>query len=903
MRDSIRILLIAAAAALCAHGQMRIEVKDPSGSAMEAWGTITNLAGGAGRVFHTDPSGVYLFPDLAAGRYRLLVTRSGFATHSKLLEIRTGVVETHVIKLSILPPQQSSIDVIAAMPLTGVNLLRNEIAGAVQTASESDFQNSGALDLSDFLNRRLHGVHVNEIHGNPFEADVNYRGYTASPLLGTPQGLSVYMDGVRINQPFGDVVNWDLIPQFAIAAMTLMPGSNPLFGLNTLGGALSVQTKDGRTHPGTSLQLSGGGFGRKVAELEHGGANAKGLSWYFAGNLFFEDGWRDSSPSNVRQFFGKLGWQSEKTTLNFGAAYANNLLSGNGLQEQRFIARDYSSIYNKPDVTGNRSAFMNLSARHTPSSKWSISGNVYYRFMQSRSLNADMNEGSLGEAVYQPSAADIAALAAARYKGFPTAGANASNTPFPFWRCIAQALQHDETSEKCNGLLTRANSRQQNYGVSGQAAWFGSPHGKRNQFTLGAALDRSLAGFTQAQQFAYLNPDHSFTAVNAFADGTTNANGEPFDTRVNLDGRIHTASVYASDTFSAGKSVTMTLSGRYNRTVVDNSDRLHPPGAPDSLSGNNVFGRFNPAAGITFSPSRFLNVYASYSEGSRAPTAIELGCADPDRPCKLPNAMASDPPLRQVMTRTVEAGVRSGEESRLSWSAGWFRAQNNDDILFVASTQTGYGYFKNFGRTRRQGVEMDARLKFRWMTPGVSYTLLDATYRSAETIGGAGNSTNDTAATVRGLDGDIAIYPGDHIPLMPRHIGKAFADVQATRKLVVNLGLEAVSRSYARGNENNMHQPDGKYYLGPGVSPGYAVLNAGARYHAHRRLELFVRVNNILDRRYYSAAQLGVTGYTDAGNFIARPFASAGGQYPLVHATFFAPGAPRAAWGGLRVRF
>ena len=104
------------------------------------------------------------------------------------------------------------------------------------------------------MNRRFTSVFVNEIQGNPFQPDINYRGYTASPLLGTPQGLSVYVDGVRLNQPFGDIVSWDLIPRAAIASTTLIPGSNPLFGLNTLGGALSVQTKNGRSDPGTSVQ-------------------------------------------------------------------------------------------------------------------------------------------------------------------------------------------------------------------------------------------------------------------------------------------------------------------------------------------------------------------------------------------------------------------------------------------------------------------------------------------------------------------------------------------------------------------------------------------------------------------------------------------------------------------------
>ena len=138
----------------------------------------------------------------------------------------------------------------------------DEIPAPVQAATERDIEQSGALDLSDFLNRRLNGVYLNEVQGNPIQPDLNYRGYTASPLLGTPQGISVYMDGVRLNQPFGDVVSWDLIPRIAISETTLIPGSNPLFGLNTLGGAISIQTKDGRSNPGTSLALSGGSFGR-----------------------------------------------------------------------------------------------------------------------------------------------------------------------------------------------------------------------------------------------------------------------------------------------------------------------------------------------------------------------------------------------------------------------------------------------------------------------------------------------------------------------------------------------------------------------------------------------------------------------------------------------------------------
>ena len=885
-------------------GEIRLEVKDASGAPMQASGQLQDPAAGVNRSFDTDAQGKYTFETLPYGRYRLTVSRDGFATQSVLVDVRSEVPVSRNITMA-LGTASFKVDVVGTTPLPGVDLAPNEVASPVQTANQQDIENSGALDLSYFLNRRLDGVHVNEVQGNPFQADVNYRGYTASPLLGTPQGLSVYMDGVRLNQPFGDVVSWDLIPRVAIAEATLMPGSNPMFGLNTLGGALAIETNDGLSNPGTELQISGGSFGRKAAEFEHGGSNAKGLNWYLAANMFFEDGWRAASPSDVRQFFGKLRWQHGLTTLGLTLAYANNALIGNGLQEQRFLARDYASIYTLPDITANRAPFLSVNGTHSFRSTLSIAGNAYYRYIRTNTLNGDLNEDSLDQQVYQPSAADIRTLTAAGYTGFPTSGANATNTPFPSWRCIAQALQNDEPAEKCNGLLNRTHSQQNNYGLSAQMSWLGSPKGSRNQFTAGAAFDGSVVNFQQSSQLGYLNPDRSITGVNAFGDGVSGGtvDGEPFDTRVDLHGRINTGSVYATDTLSAGKW-NFTVSGRYNRTTIVNHDRIQPASGSGSLTGTNSFGRFNPAAGVTFNPARMLNAYFGYSEGSRAPTSIELGCADPDQPCKLPNALAGDPPLQQVVARTLEAGLRGGQESRFTWSAGWFRAENHDDILFVASTQTGFGYFKNFGATRRQGLEVDISDRIWRVTVGGGYTFLDATYQSPETVDGSSNSANDQAlAGSSGLNGTIQILPGDRIPLVPRHMLKAYAALQATKKISIDLNFQAASTSYARGNENNLSQPDGKYYLGPGTSPGYGVVNLGGHYQVHPRVQLFVEINNLLDHRYYTGAQLGPTGFTDSGTFIARPLPAVNGEFPVVRATFYAPGAPIGAWGGIRLKF
>ncbi len=802
-----------------------------------------------------------------------------------------------------LPP----VEVIGATPLPGLGLARELVPAPVQTATGADIQRSNAINLPDFLNRNLGSVHISDMAGNPFQPDVNYRGFTASPVLGTPQGLSLYMDGVRLNQPFGDVVSWDLIPKSAISSITLMPGSNPLFGLNTLGGALSIQTKDGRSHPGAAIQVIGGMNARRAAEFEYGSSN-QSLDWFVTGNVFKERGWRDDSPSRIGQLFGKLGWRNAATDVKLTLSHANNRLQGSALQEERLLKLDYNSLYTKPDITDNKSTLVNLALNHSVNDNVVFSGNAYYRKMLTNTLHADINEMSLDQAVYQPNAAERAALTAAGYSGFPLAGANAANTPFPFWRCIANVLLVDEPGEKCNALINRSRTSQNNFGLSGQFTVLGALAGHKHQFTGGAAYDASAVKFNQSTEIGYLNPDRSITGLNVFADGVNggNVNGAPFDNRVDLSGRTHTWSVYATDTMSVNNLAHVTLSGRYNRTRLTNSDQLNPGGGAGSLDGNYTYSRLNPAVGLSLTPNKALKAYVAYSEGSRAPSAIELGCADPANPCRLPNSLAGDPPLNQVVTKTWEAGLHGALSHGVRWNAGLFRAENNDDILFVAApANTQFGYFKNFGKTRREGLELGASGNAGAFNLGANYTWLNATYQSAETINSVGNSSNDTAvAGDKGLDGNIRIMPGNRIPLIPRHLFKAHADYAFGGGLSAGLSLIATGSSFARGNDNNLHAPDGVNYLGSGKSGGYAVFNLSTQYQVDKQLRFFAQINNLLNRHYNNAAQLGPNGFTANGNFIARPFpATAGGDFPVQQSAFYAPGAPRTAWVGVRYQF
>lgn len=797
-----------------------------------------------------------------------------------------------------------TVEVVAMTTVTGTEQSRDQAVSSGQTASAAELGSSHAVDVSAYMVRRMAGVQVNEVQGNPLQTDLSYRGFTASPLLGTPQGLSVYLDGVRLNQPFGEVVSWDLIPKVAIARMDLLPTSNPLFGPNTQGGSIVLRTKDGRSYPGAVAELRYGTAKRRSVEFQAGGGSAQGWHAYVAGHRLSEDGWRDASPSDLRQGFAKLGWRSEAAEVFLIGAYAGSDLIGNGLQEERLLKRSWQSVYSQPDQTQNHARLVALGWK-APLSSLTWSGNMHYRNIDTATLNGDVNDDALGEALYQPNSAEQEVLQSAGYRAFPLNGETQTNTAFPFWRCIANVLSNEEPNEKCNGLLNRTQLDQSEVGgtlqLSWEARWFNRPLRVVGGLSASAARIR----FLQSSQFGYLNSSHEVIPVagtGAFADGTQQSESA-FDARVELDGRIVSAGVYLASTYALSPATQLSFSARQDNIRVKNVDGITPTGSPGSLSATHSFERLNPALGITHSLFDHAIAYFSLSSGSRAPSAIELGCADPQTPCRLPNSMAGDPPLKQVVTNTFELGLRSTYAPALQWQVTLFRADSRDDILFVASEQSGFGYFRNVQATRRQGAELALAKSFDSLDVGLSYALVDATFQSDEALEGGSNSSND--ATAPGFEGEIEIDEGDVMPLISRHLIKLNAEWRVTRELSVSVDGSWRSGMYARGNENNEHAPDGTYYLGRGKTDDYFLFNLGSEFKLYPSLVAFVQVDNVLGRRYATAAQLGPTAVDSAGKFVARPFAGPiiDGERPLRHSTFYAPGTPRVYNLGVRYSF
>ena len=716
-----------------------------------------------------------------------------------------------------------SVQVIGITPLPGLGTALRDVPANVQRFGADDIGRQRLPGLSQYLEQNGSSVSAASGQGNAFQQSLDFRGLTASPILGTPMGLSVFQDGVRINEAFGDVVNWDLLPRSAISSVQLLPGSMPAFGLNTLGGALAIYTKSGAQYPGASAEISGGSFGTKAAEFEYGGASNH-VDWFATGNFSDDRGWADHNPSRVKQLFGKVGFQDDKTDLDLTLTLADNKLQGTQTLPLSFLDNP-KQAYTFPDENHNKLAFLAAKGSRFLTEDALLGGNAYYRHYKSMNFSSNVND-DFGETDHS---------------------GNAS------------------TNEAFND---NSSIDQKSWGLGAQLTIRAEWAGVRHQLLVGASGDFGDTRFDQHEQPA-----------NFSANRGTVASG-PFTLLTDVSLKNAYTGIFFSDTMSLSERWTLSVAGRWNRAHVQIADRS---GEDPQLDGSSTFTRFNPSIGVNFNPTQTLTAYASYNEGMRAPTPIELTCADPTAPCKLPNEFLSDPPLNKVVSKTAELGARGRISPSTTWSAAIYRTELDDDIQFISSRgAVNAGFFQNVGQTRRQGIELAMTTHLGPVKLDLRYNHIDATFRSTFSALAPNNSSADP-------NGAITVQPGDRIPGIPANSFKLRAEY-ARGPLSIGAGLVAVSNQYAHGDENNADTH--------GKVPGYTVVNLDAQYSVTPHLQIFAQVANLFDTRYYSFAVLGENVFTGPGNTFGPALGISG-----FSEQFRAVGTPRALWIGARYRF
>ncbi|SFV17809.1 TonB-dependent receptor [Pseudoduganella namucuonensis] len=741
----------------------------------------------------------------------------------------------------------ASVEIVGVAPLPGMGVERKTLPYAVQMAADGALARADGDNLSEFLSRSFTGVNMNEISGSPFQNDLTFRGFRASPVLGTGQGISVYLDGVRVNEPFGDVVNWDMLPEAAIGSVLLAPGSNPLYGLNTLGGALALNTRSGASHPGLEGGVMAGSHKQRRADLAYG-AGADGWHAFAAGTLFGDGGWRAHSDGRLGNLFVKLGRVRAATEWQLTMLGGESRLVGNGLLPDGLYEDERRAAYTYPDETRNRLRQTQFSVTQRPRPDVQLTGAAYLRNSRRDTVNGDVSDA------YGDYVEDCG-------EGFHASGAPREPDECGYTRARGGRLN--------TASLNTTSTRQRSHGLSAQLAAQLPGH----QLMAGLTYDRSKVRFAQYEQEADFTPER---AVAAEED-------EERELDVSVVGSSRSAGFYFTDTWTLRPGTWLTMSARHNHARVANT--LSNGGVAQPAEAF-IYRKFNPALGIAHEAAPGWTVFANLAQSNRVPTVIELGCADPDNPCRLPVGLQSDPYLKQVVSRTAEAGAR-WQSGRDTVTATVYRTVNRDDILFHSAGLTQHGYFSNFDRTRHQGLDLSAGMRRGPLTARLGYSWLDAVYAASGEL---------FTGTRR-----VMVEPGTRIAGLPRHTLKLGLDWKASDTLTLSADMRAVSSLVTQGNEDGLAEDaeDGEAPKRADLRiRGHALLSLRLSYKPDRNWELYARVNNVANRRYETYGSVGVDMFPNGR--LLRPHVEAD-EAGL--ARFVAPGAPRSFMAGLRYKF
>jgi outer membrane receptor protein involved in Fe transport len=780
-------------------------------------------------------------------------------------------------------------------PFGASSLPLEKVPASVSQVTATDFKRDETVIPQEALQARVPGVIVGDLQGNQFQTNVQYRGFEASPVNGVAQGLAVYQNGTRINEAFGDTVNWDFLPSNAINNITVMSG-NPIFGLNALGGAINIEMKDGFNYQGAEVDTRFGSYGRKQVSTQ-AGQQVGNFGIYGAFEAINDDGFRDFSDAEVRRGYLDLGFKNSWSEFHFNFTGADNHVGVTAAAPEELLAeRGWDRTFTSPQTTDNTLQLYQLNGTVKATDTLSISGNAYYRKFKQKH-----DDGNIAEAEECDDAPGLLCIEDGLAFGNPsTPGVNPDGT-----------INYDSTANY--GSIDRTSQDADSWGIALQATDKSRLFGYRNQFTIGTSYDHGRVGYTANSELGLFQPRFVVggTGIKFVAppdDDDCPVHVDPGEecgsddiTPRNLTTTNDYFGAYFVNTTELTDRLALTVGGRFNHadiTIRNNTDSEEL----DALNGTNSFNRFNPMAGITYQLTPGLSLYGGYSEANRAPTPAEIACSDPDLPCIIESFLTADPPLKQVVSRTVEFGVRGEQRlgwtgDRLNWSLGAFRTLNTDDILSVAdATSNGRGYFLNAGDTLRQGIEASVEYRSRRLYAYANYTFLDATFRDSIQLSSPDNPFAEECEGA-GPDADealcVQVHPGDRLPGTPRHRFKVGFDYWLTPKWKFGSDLVALSSQFFTGDEGNQDSP----------LPGFARLNLHTSYDITDHIQIYGLFENVFDRRYglygtYYNAELANVGGAADDPPIKFEEADEGGRQRSI-----TPAIPFAAYGGVKVKF
>jgi iron complex outermembrane receptor protein len=765
------------------------------------------------------------------------------------------------------PVQREEIIVIGTTPLPGSNVDINKVPGSVRTLSADDIAQNHSISILDTLAQRIPGLQLSDSQGNSTFEDVHYRGFAASPLQGTPQGIAVYQNGVRLNEAFGDTVNWDLVPDVAIDRLSLS-SNNPAFGLNAIGGALNMVMKNGFTFQGLEAEIEGGSYGHVNGSVQYG-VKSGDWSFYAAGEAMKDDNYRLFSGTDIERLYTDTGYKGDITELHLIASLARSSIGVVGSTPLDLTKHSVSAVYTSPQITQNDNGLLQLTGNTSLSDHLSIQTNIYGRYLGQKHI--DGNDSDFEECDDDTSSPGKLCLES---DGFGNGGTRAFANQFVIRDAGGHTIPFVDAPY---GTIDRTSTNITTVGGAVQATYDAPLFGHGSNLVVGFSLDHSDIRFASNSTLGYINP-----ALQVGLNGDLPGSGSIIHTTgavgyqpVALDATTDYYGIYGGETFDITPELSATVGLRINIIDIGTRDNTH---AAPELNADNEFTHASPQAGLTYKLGGGVTAYGGYSQSNRAPTPLELDCANRNKPCLLENSLVSDPPLKQVVADNYEAGLRGAEDTgygQVNWTVGYYRTESSDDIVALASVIQGRGYYTNVPETLRQGVELSGNYRWGALTAYANYSYIEATYQFTGVLSSA-NNPRATAA------GNILVHPGDKIPGIPNHQVKIGADYQITAAWSVGGDVEYYGSQNLIGDDSNQNARLTPYFLA----------NIRSSYQVNDNIQVFGRINNLFDRRY---ASFGT--YFDTGG-VGQPITD-----HLTDPRSITIGQPISFFGGVKLTF
>jgi outer membrane receptor protein involved in Fe transport len=621
------------------------------------------------------------------------------------------------------------------------------VPASVQVLAGESLAGPGAGALPQALARELPFVTLSDEQGNAYQPDLSLRGFQATSVAGVPQGVSVFLDGVRINEATAEEVNFDLIPIDDLEKVELVAGPSTVFGRNTLAGALNLVTARGKGSGSAFGQVEAGSAGFQKYRVRFSGTRGP-VDYYLSASDSQEDGVRAASQARLSGVFGKLGLRSGGTDLALSFRYAENRILQPGPLPASLLARDRKANFTAGDFFEPLLGQLTLNLKAELGAGFSLSANAFGRKLHVEQFNVNL-------------VADNSRLLSSTASTGGTVQLNGTAPVLGRWNLLTVGLEYTRSS----------------VGVT----------------VLEEKNDRTLAECTQAATASGADPAQACRLI---------------ETGTQVHDRQDAAGAYLQDTFEIARSalrngdqllLTAALRWDFLRHAIDDQSPAQR-GRP-SATGVSAFRRVDPRVGLNYNPSPEHSVYVSFSQGFRAPALLELTCAGPAAICPgLQAGTAPDPELLAVRAFNYEIGLRSRVSSWLFAQFSAYRTDVLDDIFSVSPSGTTGVYFQNIGKTRRQGLEASARGTLApWLSGSFGYALTEATFRQDVVL-----ATPRPTGDCTGLVCNERVRAGSELPLVPRHRLNAALDFRPADFFSVFVSCSYVSAQRLRGDEENV---------------------------------------------------------------------------------------------------